>query len=221
MRIGLIPARGGSKRVMFKNTRELNGHPLIAWTINDLKNSEMIDDVYVTTDNEEIAEIAKEYGSKIIMRPDGISDDYAQLEPAIKHAISVIDEDIDIIGIFQPTTPFRNIEMIDEGIKKMINTNADSLIYVCEFDRFIWSIDKKPINYDYKDRIRSQDKEWELVECGDYLSRPLTLDMYNNRIGGHIEFQITDKLSYFDIDTELDLKIANGIAKQLGLHVLN
>lgn len=219
--IGLIPARGGSTRVERKNIRDLNGDPLIAWTINDLLDASMIDDVYVSTDDENIKKISLDYGAKVIDRPDNISGEHEQLEPAITHTLKEIKDRISIIGIFQCTTPFRRVSVINYGIRKMISTNADSLIYMCEFDRFLWTREPKPINYDYTNRIRSQDKKWELIEYGDYLCKPSTLEIYNNRIGGHIEYYIGDKLSYFDIDTEIDLKIANGIARGLDLYATN
>lgn len=219
--VGVIPARGSSTRVKNKNIRDLNGSPLIVWTINDLLDSNLIDEVYVTTDSKYIKEIAIDYGAKVIDRPKNISDELSQIEPALIHALGTIEEDVDILGTFQCTTPFREVADIDRGIQKMIETNSDSLLFVCENDKFLWTREPKPINYDYKNRVRSQDNEWDLVECGDYLTKPSLLFETNNRIGGKINYLIVNKLSSFDIDTELDLKIANGIAKEMGLHAEN
>jgi CMP-N,N'-diacetyllegionaminic acid synthase len=216
--IGLIPARGGSTRVHMKNIRELNGDPLISWTINTLKKSNLIDEVYVSTDNKNIKQVSLEYGAKVIDRPEIISNEHSQLEPTIEHTLSKIDNKIDIIGTFQCTTPFRNISEIDEGILKMKKHNYDSLIYTCEFDRFIWNREPKPINYDYNNRIRSQDKEWELIETGDYLTKISSFKKYNNRICGNIGYHISNRMNYFDIDTEFDLKLTNIRAKGFGLH---
>ena len=216
--IGLIPARGGSTRIKNKNILEVNGDPLIGWTINDLKESSLIDDIYVSTDNQDIKDVSLSYGAKVIDRPNDISDEYSQLEPAINHAINKISDHIDILGVFQCTSPFRNIQSIDDGIYNMKENNYDSLIYACKLDRFIWNRKPEPINYDYNNRPRSQDKEWELIEIGDYLTKPSTIKKYNNRIGGNIGYQITSKMSYFDIDEYTDLKIVRAIAKEFDYH---
>jgi CMP-N,N'-diacetyllegionaminic acid synthase len=216
--IGLIPARGGSTRVHCKNIRELNGDPLISWTINTLKRSHLIDEVYVSTDDDDIRITSLKYGAKVIDRPDYISDNHSQLEPTIEHALSEINDEIDIIGTFQCTTPFRDIKEVDQGILKMIEKEYDSLIYTCEFDRFLWTREPNPINYDYTNRVRSQDKEWELIETGDYLTKVSSLKKYGNRICGNIGYYISNKMNYFDIDTEFDLKLTNIIAKGFDLH---
>ena len=219
--LGLIPARGGSTRVKRKNIKVINGDPLIAWTINDLLDANKVTDVYVTTNNKDIKEVSESYGAKVIDRPPDISDEHAQLESAISHAYNTIGKKYDYILTCQPTTPFRASWAIDKGIDRIEYKHADSCIYVCNFDRYIWHPSGYPINYDYKDRARSQDKEWELIEYGDYLCTPRLLEETGNRIGGNIIFSSGISLSYFDIDTELDLKIVNGIAKELDLHAKN
>ena len=219
--IGLIPARGGSTRVKDKNIRSLNGSPLISWTINTLLSSKLIDDVYVSTDDNRIKTISLDYGAKVIDRPKDISNEYSQLESAIKHAITKIDDDIDIIGTFQCTTPFRKVDEVDEGIIKMKDNNYDSMIYTCEFDRFIWTREPKPINYNYFNRVRSQDKEWELIETGDYLTKTESLLKYNNRICGDIGYYVSNKMNYFDIDTEFDLELVNIIARGFDINAKN
>lgn len=219
--IAIIPARGGSERVKNKNIRNLNGFPLIAWTIYDLKDAKLIDDIYVSTDDIKIEEIVSTYDVKIIERPKYLADSLTHIDEVIIHALDNIKEECELIGIFQCTTPFRDPKKIDEGILKMRREKADSLFFATELERFIWNRKPEPINYKLEDRPRSQDKEWEIVETGDYLVKPEIIKRYKCRLGGKIIYQLTTKLSYFDIDTEEDLKIANGIARGLGLYATN
>ena len=87
MIISIIPARGGSKGIPGKNIIPVAGKPLLAWTIEQSLNAKSVDSTYVTTNNDEIAEVAREYGAKIIWRPESISGDEASSEVALLHAI--------------------------------------------------------------------------------------------------------------------------------------
>ena len=217
--LGLIPARGGSKRIYRKNIRPVAGHPLIEWTIRDALNSKLITDIYVSSDCNIILNTARGLGVNAIKRPKKLAGDYSQLEEVIQHALQTLG-DYDYVVTMQPTTPFREPGILDIGIRQIIEDKSDSLIFVTELRRFIWSRDMKPINYNPTNRIRSQDKSWELVEYGDYICRRDTIEKYGSRIGGKVSYCLGSQLSYFDIDTELDLKIANAIATGLELDVM-
>ena len=220
--MGLIPARGGSTRVKNKNIRDLNGDPLIAWTIYDLLDAKEVDKVYVSTDSKEIAKVAEDYGAEVIDRPKMFSTPWCQLESAILHAYYTVGKDYQFILTCQPTTPFRHETQIDEGIKKAKHKWYDSLIYMCNASRFMWNkVNMIPFNYDYTNRVRSQDKSWEGIEIGDYVTRTTSLIEYGNRICGNMAYSYASNLSYYDVDTETDLKIVNGIAKELDLHAKN
>ena len=212
----IIPARMGSKRIKMKNLKNLRGIPLIAWTINALRKSDIFDgNIYVSTEDFRIEDVAHNYGAKIIPRPSELANDTIHIDASIIHAVKYLRDkgkDFTYIGIFQPTTPFRKPIDIKQGYNKIKEECADSLFYATELKRFIWTREPKPINYDYKNRPRSQDKVWELVETGDYITKSDTLLKYNNRFGGKISYYITSPLSYFDLDTPLDWKIAESSA---------
>jgi len=106
MIVGIIPAMGGSKRVSNKNIKEMDGKPLIYYTIEEAKKSKFIDKIYVTTDSAEIAYISDFYGVSVISRPKYLAEDDTPTLPVLKHAIGEIEKDIRIqaIVLLQPTT---------------------------------------------------------------------------------------------------------------------
>ena len=124
--ICLIPARGGSKRIPRKNIRIFHGKPLIAWSIECAQSSGLFDKVYVSTDDVEIAEIAKEYGATIpFLRPGSISDDFASDEDVRNHFIDWMNINkikADFLCYFYPTAPLINREILlpSLSIKRLI-----------------------------------------------------------------------------------------------------
>ena len=90
--IAVIPARGGSVGIKNKNIKNLNGHPLIAYTIEAAKKSKFIKKIYVSTDNKKIAKISKKYGSEIIKRPKYLSGNTIMNDDAVSHAIRILEK---------------------------------------------------------------------------------------------------------------------------------
>ena len=103
----LILARGGSKGIPRKNIMEFCGHPLVAWSVIQAKNTSTIDNVYISSDSKEILDIAGEYGARKIKRPDEISGDSAKSESAVEHALGEIGTDQEMIIMLEPTAPLR------------------------------------------------------------------------------------------------------------------
>jgi CMP-N,N'-diacetyllegionaminic acid synthase len=137
--LAIIPARGGSKRLPRKNILNLAGKPLIAWSIEAGLNSEYIDKVIVTSDDDEILEISRKFGADIIKRPDELANDTATTFDAIKHTIDNCEK-YDYIVLLQPTSPLRNEKYIDDAIELLESKKADAIISVCEMDHSpLWS----------------------------------------------------------------------------------
>lgn len=135
----VIPARGGSKRVPKKNVREIAGKPLIAHAIEQAADAEAIDQTIVSTDDEEIAAAAEEYGGTIpFERPAELATDEAKSPPVIEHALDWIEstgESPSIVVMLQVTTPLRIPGDIDGAIEKLRdNPDADSVVSITEFD---------------------------------------------------------------------------------------
>lgn len=124
--IAIIPARGGSKGLPGKNIKQLCGKPLIAWSIEAGLGSQYIDEVVVTTDSEEIASTAREFGASVpFIRPAELASDTATSFDAIKHAIDFYAVDLhkkfDYIVLLEPTSPLREKDDIDEMLEKIIS----------------------------------------------------------------------------------------------------
>ncbi len=133
--LAIIPARGGSKGVLRKNIRDLAGKPLIAWTIEEAKKSKYIDRLVLSSEDEEIIEVAKTWGCEVpFVRPAELAlDDIPGVEPVI-HAINIIEGKYDYIVLLQPTSPLRTVEDIDGCIEKCINGSFSSCVSICEVE---------------------------------------------------------------------------------------
>lgn len=136
--LGLIPARGGSKRLPRKNALPLAGKPLLAWTIEAANAAQGIDRVVLSTDDEELTHIGREYGADIpFVRPADLASDHASSQAVILHALNTLqaqDDHYDYVALLQPTSPLRNAQDIDNAITLRHDTQADAVISVCPVD---------------------------------------------------------------------------------------
>jgi len=137
--LAIIPARGGSKRLPRKNVLDLAGKPLIAWTIEATLQSQYIDKVIVSSDDEEILKVSYQYGAETIKRPAELASDTATTFDAVKHTIDNC-EPYDYIMLLQATSPLRNSKHIDEAVELLEYKKADAIVSVCEMDHSpLWS----------------------------------------------------------------------------------
>jgi len=137
--LALIPARGGSKGIPYKNARLLMGKPLIAYTIEAALQSQYQLRVVVSTDDEEIAEVARTADAEVpFLRPAELARDKAPTLPVVQHALGWLEQHEgykpDLVVLLQPTSPLRRAEHIDQGIKLLLQTDADSVVSVCEVE---------------------------------------------------------------------------------------
>ena len=221
--VSIILARGGSKGIPRKNIIEFCGKPLIAWTIENCIDAGS-SSVWVSSDSDEILEIAKKYGAKQIKRPLEISGDFATSESAWLHAINHIEdnnsEKIDWVIAPQITSPLREAKDIIEATKIAISGEYDSIFSssIAE-DLFFWS--KGPtgnldsINYDWRNRKRRQDAPKQYIENGSfYLFRPEVLRNSNNRFGNKIGIVEMEFWKMFEIDSMNDLKMCSALMRE-------
>ena len=130
--LALIPARGGSKGIPRKNIKELYGKPLIAWSIEVALNADFVDHVVVSTDDEEIAEIALDYGAEVpFLRPSEFAKDETPGIAPILHALELFPE-VEQILLLQPTSPLRTSEDIDGIVQMSLERKASSVVSICE-----------------------------------------------------------------------------------------
>jgi CMP-N-acetylneuraminic acid synthetase len=135
--LAVIPARGGSKGLPGKNITELNGKPLIAWTIDAALQSEFIDKVFVSTDDKKIADIASSYGAEVPwLRPEHLASDDASIIDALVYDIEKYKEENnfspDYIVLLQPTSPLRKSYDIDNAFKLLREKNTSSVVSISE-----------------------------------------------------------------------------------------
>lgn len=139
--LAVIPARGSSKGVPRKNIKELAGKPLIAHTIEPAREVERLTDIVVSTEDEEIAEIAKSYGAQVpFMRPKALAEDMALTYPVVMHALEEMERrrgaSYDAVLLLQPTTPLRRASHIDQALDMLSSKPCDSVVSVVEISHY-------------------------------------------------------------------------------------
>ncbi|WP_375241414.1 cytidylyltransferase domain-containing protein [Polaribacter sp.] len=134
--IAIIPARGGSKGIPRKNLVNFSGKPLIQWTIDSALESKYITDVVVSSDDDEILnEAQKNKQVFALKRPVELAQDTSRTEPVLTHVLDNLNEiKYDYLILLQPTSPLRTSEDIDFAFEKLLNSQATSLISVCELE---------------------------------------------------------------------------------------
>lgn len=225
--IGIIPARGGSKRIPGKNLVDLGEKPLIAYSILSAQGSAFLaDNIFVSTDDSKISTVAKNYGSKVIDRPKELATDEASTLSVLKHAVEEIgkDMDFDTLVLLQPTSPFRKTLTIDEGIKKLWdNWEKLDAIFSVKKTKFppnwLLRINGEILEFllpnDFS-KIRGQDleKTYEIdgvlyVLKKDFVKVAKDYQFAQNKTG----YLVTGKIESIDIDDLEDLEIAQAILK--------
>ena len=220
--LAIVPARGGSKRLPRKNILNLAGKPLIAWTIETALKSQYIDKVVVSSDDDEILNVAEKYGSDTIKRPDELASDTATSFDAIKHTIENI-ESYDYVILLQPTSPLRTEEHIDKAIELLEIKNADAIISVCEMEHSpLWSNTLSSdgsmhcfIREEVKNK-RSQDLEtyYRLNGAIYICGTTKLLEEKSFFIADNIYAYVMDRESSVDIDEAIDFKLAKLLMKE-------
>ncbi len=220
--LGIIPARGGSKTIPRKNLAPLAGKPLIVWTIQAALQSRLLSRLVVSTDDEEIAQVAREAGAEIIKRPAEIATDTAHTEPALLHAVDYLESTEgyvpEAVALLQCTSPLRGSNIIDAGITKLIETGCDVVMSVAP----IQHPDKRGETrdgdifvpeYDYGKRQFSQDVNEKYSENGAlFVTRLEVLRKYQNRLGGEVRVLVMDPVRSIDVDDAADLALVEKVA---------
>jgi N-acylneuraminate cytidylyltransferase len=142
MRVAVIPARGGSKRIPRKNIRQFAGKPIIIWPIKVALSSGLFDQVVVSTDDAEIAEVARAAGALVpFTRPENLSDDYADTKSVIRHAISELklENELEVqVCCIYPTSVFANAQILNEGLEKLVSSNCKFVLSVTSVDPSVY-----------------------------------------------------------------------------------
>jgi len=178
MNICVIPARGGSKRILHKNIKEFNGKPIIAYSIEAALKSNCFSQVIVSTDDNEISEVAKKYGAHVpFVRPDELSNDYVGTIPVIKHTIEWMEDNnnyIENVCCLYATAPFIQSKIISKAYQQLKNSSADYCFSVTSFafpiQRAIRIVQDNKVDMFYPEHFntRSQDLEEACHDAGQF-----------------------------------------------------
>ena len=135
--LGIIPARGGSKGVVRKNVRLLAGKPLIGYAIDAALESRRLTSFVTSTDDAEIADVAKSCGSPVIMRPAHLAADDTPMTPVLESVVKAVEQDgerVDVIVLLQPTAPLRIAADVDGVVDLLISSRAETIISVYQVE---------------------------------------------------------------------------------------
>jgi len=219
--IAIIPARGGSKRIPRKNIKDFFGKPLIAYSIETALASKLFEKVIVSTDDQEIAEIARQYGAEVpFLRPEKLSDDFSGTDIVIQHALNFLKdrgEEFTYLCTIYATAPLLQVHYLQEGFKKLVNSHAKNA-FSCTSMPFpiqrTFKIDADdrcemfwPENY----YTRSQDLEEAYQDAGQFYWSNLTIESNEIMFGSSSIPIILPRHLVQDIDTFEDWKRAEFI----------
>ncbi len=225
--VAIILARGGSKGIPGKNIIDFCGKPLIVWTIEQLQQTKGIDSIWVSSDSEEILCISRGCGVETIHRPADISSNVSTSESGWLHGLEYIENKVgcvDLVVAPQVTSPLREPEDIERGLRDFRDQNCDSM-FSCSVagDLYFWEKTSdgtlRSVNYDYRNRKRRQDISVQYIENGSfYLFKPEVLRKYNNRFGGRIGMTEMEFWKMFQIDKPSDIKFCQVVMRGYGLN---
>jgi len=216
----IIPARGGSKGIPRKNLRPLNGRPLISYSITNALSSYYKPDVFVSTDDEEIAFVAEKYGAKIHHRDASLAVDATTLDPVIYDAFQLIsiqeNKRYDLIITLQPTSPLLSRKSLDLAIDKMIqNPEIETVISVVNDTHLTWKKNHQG-GYlpNYKARVNRQQLPQIFKETGSFFISRREVVEPNSRIGEKVDLFELPSNEAIDIDNFEDWSVSEYLLRR-------
>ena len=197
--IAIIPARGGSKAIKKKNLRILKKKPLIYWSIKSAKESDLVDDFFLSTEDNKIKNVALKYGCKVIDRPKHLSKDSSKTIDVIKHTIKITKADV--IVCMQPTSPKRPKGIVDLCIKEYLKNKVDTLATGRIIYNYEWG--------KYNNLARQKIKGWFWDDGNIYILRARNI-LKNKWVGKKLyKYHLEKKYNLVEIDDLEDFNIIN------------
>ncbi|MGC6175007.1 cytidylyltransferase domain-containing protein [Lacrimispora sp. 38-1] len=225
--LAIIPARSGSKGIRDKNIKQINGKPLMGYTIDACKKAGFFDDILVSTDSVIYQQIAVGLGAQApFLRPTQLSGDEAASGDVILHALSEmkrLGKEYDYFMLLQPTSPLRNEEHIKESVKLLFEKQADSVISVCPYDCMCYlsvainETGEMNVPDSLKKQIRRQDaKSGCRINGAIYLTSVPCYLKYGNFYSGKTYPYFMDPVDSIDIDNNSQFYLAKLILRDRG-----
>lgn len=222
--LAIIPARGGSKGIPGKNIRQFLGKPLILHSIEAALNCAHVTRTVVSTDDDKIAGIAKAHGAEVIIRPSELAVDTSLVIDAMKYTVRKIEEEgeeIDIVILLEPTSPFRRPEDLEKCIQILLDDEADSVATFTNSDvspNRLWRVTDDVVEPYIEGAVpwlprQKQPKAFELTGQIYALSKHTLFEKEDSisLLLGRMSAVITPRETALDIDTELDFIMAEKI----------
>jgi len=220
--VAVIPARGGSKGVSRKNLRRVGGIPLVARAIAAARAADRVDRVVVSTDDPQIAAVAREWGAEVVVRPAERSGDLATSESALEHALDELARfgvEVGIVILVQATSPFIDPADLDAAIERVRAGESDVVFSAVESWGFLWrtgptGAGATGINHDHRHRPRRQERRPEFLETGAfYVMDAAGFRAARHRFFGRVGVALVPEGHALEIDTEEQLTLAAAIAQ--------
>ncbi len=217
--VAVIPARGGSKGVPRKNVRPIGGVPLVGRAVRAARAAASVDVVVVSTDDTEIAAVARDHGARVIDRPAELAVDQASSESALLHALDVLEsqgERPEVLVFVQATSPFIDSAALDAAVRKVREGEADTVFSGVETWGFLWR--ETPdgavgINHDAAVRPRRQDREAHVLETGAfYVMRVAGFREAGHRFFGRVGVELVRESTAIEIDSPEQFEAAQALA---------
>lgn len=224
--IAIIPARSGSKGLRDKNIKLLNGKPLLSYTIDAAIKSKQFETVYVSTDSNEYAKVAKEYGACVPkLRPKELSEDNTSTWDVVKYILEDYRKDgknFDAVMLLQPTSPLRTSEDIKGAIKLMREKNADAIVSVCEAEHSPLWCNNLPENLSMNNFIQTEFSNRPRQQLDKFFRLNGAIYLLKTQIMNNVEKLYNDKCFAYvmrkeqsiDIDDIYDFRLAEIILKE-------
>ena len=222
MNIAFIPVRGGSKSIPLKNIKEINGKPLVYWTLRAANNAKCIDKVVIATDSGKIKEVVSGFGFEkleIFDRNSENASDTASTESVMVEYLTRSNlNDGDNFFLIQATSPLLKSEHIERMYEKYLSGGADSIFSAVVEKQFKWFIKPdgsvNPVNYDYRNRPRRQEFEGLAAETGAcYINSVANILRDKCRLSGKITFYELPAYTSYELDEEADWIIVEQLLK--------
>ena len=224
--LGLIMARGGSKGLPRKNLREIGGKPLIAWSVEAGKQSQFIDRLILSSDDEEIIETVRQLECEIpFVRPESLATDASSPVDVIRHALESLPEKYDYLVLLQPTSPLRIASDIDRCVELCYQNKAPACVTIVESEKNpYWMYELQgdrrlePVMSEAARIVRRQDLPKTYTLNGAvFVARADWIVDQDDFLGPDTLGSEMPRVRSIDIDSETDLVVADAILKEIGL----